>query len=216
MRTLKWAFWILVVLAAGGFLTYTLPSNDIVRIVGSEVRRVEIGPNGLFWAGGEPTDPNSGNRDVKFISAVLENGKTRVYRNEDTGWRWPPYFKFDTATLQTQADDLRSTAEAPKWAVVTHYGWRNQFLSIFPNAVGIRPVAGPDVRIIPWVNIVILGGLLVLILLIRAMWRQFRERTIEPLIDEAADKWDELGDRAEAMDGKARGFWARLVGRGRK
>ena len=39
---------------------------------------------------------------------------------------------------------------------------------------------------------------------------------IAMLRDEAADKWDELGDRAEAMDGKARGFWARLVGRGRK
>ncbi len=33
-----------------------------------------------------------------------------VYRNEDTGWGWPSYFKFDTANLQTEADDLSSTA----------------------------------------------------------------------------------------------------------
>ncbi|RLL72761.1 MULTISPECIES: DUF1523 family protein [Paenirhodobacter] len=217
MRYVKWAFWTVIVLVVGGFLHYTLPQHDIVRVVGTYQERQDLTDwTRIFWSTPDDQSGTLTNRDVQFIQAIRANGKPMVYRNEDTGWRWPPYFKFDTATLQTQADDLRSTAEAPKWAVVTHYGWRNQFLSIFPNAVGIRPVAGPDVRIIPWVNIVILGGLLVLILLIRAMWRQFRERTIEPLIDEAADKWDELGDRAEAMDGKARGFWARLVGRGRK
>jgi len=67
-----------------------------------------------------------------------------VYRNEDTGWSWPFYFKFDTASLQTEADDLRSTPEQPKWAVMTHYGWRNEYFSAFPNAIAIRPVEGPE------------------------------------------------------------------------
>ncbi len=66
-----------------------------------------------------------------------------VYRNEDTGWGWPPYFKFDTTNLQAEAADLRSTAAAPQWAIMTHYGWRNEFLSIFPNAIGIRAVDDP-------------------------------------------------------------------------
>lgn len=81
------------------------------------------------------------NRDVQFIQAIRANGKPMVYRNEDTGWRWPPYFKFDTATLQTQADDLRSTAEAPKWAVVTHYGWRKPVPVDLPER-GRHPAGG--------------------------------------------------------------------------
>ena len=49
--------------------------------------------------------------DVRFIAAVRPNGKPFVYRNEDTGWIWPPYFKYDSSNLQAKATDLRSTAE---------------------------------------------------------------------------------------------------------
>ena len=45
-----------------------------------------------------------------------------VYRNEDTGWGWPPYFKFDTKNLQTEAADLISSKEEPQWVILTHYG----------------------------------------------------------------------------------------------
>ena len=224
MRTLKWAFWILVALAAGGFLTYTLPSNDIVRIVGSEVRRVEIGPNGLFWAGGEPTDPNSGNRDVKFISAVLENGKTRVYRNEDTGWIWPPYFKYDSSNLHAQATDLKSTAADPRWVNVTSYGWRISWLSIYPNAISVRPVAGPDVRPFNWPAQLILALIGAFLFLIWRMWNQFRERTIDPAVRSADEAWDRLDARADAArdhiaseaseaQGRVRRWWNGIRGR---
>ncbi|MFT3690160.1 DUF1523 family protein [Paenirhodobacter sp.] len=211
MRYVKWTFWALVVLLVGGFLHYTLPQHDIVRIVGTYQERKDLNDwTRIFWS--HPDDQARGltNRDVQFIQAVRPNGKAIVYRNEDTGWSWPPYFKFDTASLQTRADDIKSTSEAPKWVVVTHYGWRNQFLSIFPNAVSIKPVAGPDVRIIPWATIVILVMLLVLVLLLRAMWRQFVERSIDPLMRNTSEAMDEVGYRAEAAGKRAKGAWWRF------
>ena len=35
MRYVKWAFWTVIVLVVGGFLHYTLPQHDIVRVVGT-------------------------------------------------------------------------------------------------------------------------------------------------------------------------------------
>ncbi len=154
MRYVKWTFIALIALIVIGFLHYTLPQHDIVRVVNTYQERQDLSDwTRIFWS--TPDDQSTGliNRDVQFIQAVKANGKPMVYRNEDTGWNWPPYFKFDTANLQTQAEDLKSTADSPKWAVVTHYGWRNIYFSTFPNAIAIKPVAGPDVTIIPWFNI---------------------------------------------------------------
>ncbi|HEY0213137.1 MAG TPA: DUF1523 family protein [Paenirhodobacter sp.] len=211
MRCVKATFWTLVVLVVVGFLHYTLPQHDVVRVVGTYQQRVDIGGwTRVFWSGSSKTQITQVNRDVQFIQAVKPNGKAIVYRNEDTGWGWPPYFKFDTATLQAKADDLKSTPETPKWAVVTHYGWRMDMLSIFPNAISVKAVAGPDVRVIPWASIIILFVLAAIALLIRAMWRQFRERSIDPLFNDAASRLDEVGYRAEAAGERARGRWARL------
>jgi hypothetical protein len=129
-----------------------------------------------------------------------------VYRNEDTGWSWPPYFKFDTASLQTEADDLRSTPEDPKWAIITHYGWRNELLSTFPNATAIRPVASPDVTVIPWFNIFFFVFLLGAYIFARIMWRQFRERSIDPLLEGAEDAFDQVENRADEARGRLRGW----------
>lgn len=212
MRYVKWTFLALIALIVGGFLHYTLPQHDVVRIVGTYQERQDLNDwTRIFWS--RPDDQATGlaSRDVQFIQAIRANGRPMVYRNEDTGWSWPPYFKFDTASLQTRADDLKSTAENPKWAVVTHYGWRNQFLSIFPNAVSIKPVAGPDVRIIPWATISILFGLLVLLLLLRGMWRQFRRRVISPIVTDTSDAIEEVGYRAEVAGERAKGAWGRFL-----
>jgi len=85
--------------------------------------------------------------------------------------------------------------------VITHYGWRIPLFSIFPNAVAIEPVAGPDVRIIPWFNIFFFGFLMVAIVMVRAMWRQFRERTVDPALDAAGDRFDEV--QAEVAERKS-------------
>ena len=136
-----------------------------------------------------------------------------VYRNEDTGWGWPPYFKFDTATLQTEIADAMSDKDAPEWVAITHYGWRNEFLSIFPNATGVRPVDSPDAQLIPWVNIVILTGLLIVVLLIWRAWRRFRARAIDPLIEDAEDAWDAAEANVDEARGRARRWFDRLRGR---
>lgn len=202
MRYVKWTFWGVVAVFAFAFLHYTLPQHDIVRIVGTENRRIDIGENSWFWAGPDVGTAASASRDVYFINAVFPDGGTMEYRNEDTGWAWPPYFKMDSSSTQTQAKDLISTSAAPIWVSVTHYGWRNQLFTIFPNAIAMRQVEGPDVTIIPWVNIVLLTVFLGLGLLVRAMWRQFHERMIEPAVigmEESADS--------------ARGWWRRMFGR---
>ncbi|MEO1380687.1 MAG: DUF1523 family protein, partial [Pseudomonadota bacterium] len=135
------------------------------------------------------SDGTAQNRDVFFIQTKLANGKTMVYRNEDTSWGWPPYFKFDTSDLQTEASDLTSTADNPNWVAIRHYGWRNRFITIFPNAVSMRSVESPDIRIIPWLNIGLLVALFAIFWAIRVRWLRFRENRINPVVDEWTDGW---------------------------
>lgn len=200
MGYVKWAFWLLIVAIFGSFLHYTLPRHEIVRVVNIYQERQDLsGWTSIFWSGPDVKTTNQTSYDVQFISAVTPEGKPMVYRNEDTGWGWPPYFKFDTANLSTQAADLQSTAEAPKWGVMTYYGWRSQLFSIFPNAVRMRPVDSPDVTIIPWFNIIFLTLLTMAILTVRALWIQFRRNSIDPVLGDVADAIEDVTDRAGSM-----------------
>jgi len=208
MRYVKWVFLTLLILLVGGFLHYTLPQHDIVRIVNTYEERQDLGDwTRIFWSVPDTQSTSLANRDVQFIQTVKANGKTMVYRNEDTGWGWPPYFKFDTANLYTEANDAISNKAEPEWYSITHYGWRNEWLSIFPNAVGLKRVDGPDATIIPWVNIIILTMLLLIAILIVRMWRQFRERTIDPLLEDVDEGWDNVSEGARK---RSKGFRAWL------
>ncbi len=190
MVYVKWVFWTVIVLSVAGFLHYTLPQTDIARITDTYEKRIDFGENSIFWSNqGTGDAENTPNRDIFFIQTVRTNGRVMVYRNEDTAWGWPPYFKFDTSNLQAEAADLKSTAETPKWVAVRHYGWRNEFLSIFPNAIGVKQVEGPDVRFIPWFNIILLTVLFAIFWAIRVRWIRFRENRINPKIDEWTDGW---------------------------
>ena len=76
-------------------------------------------------------------RDVQYRIETVEAGTsdTLIFRNEDAGFM-PPYFKFDSARLQSIA--RRVSQECPKEAVdVNGYGLRIPWLSMFPNAVSI-------------------------------------------------------------------------------
>lgn len=205
LRVMKWILRILVALFVLGFLHYTLPQHDIVRIINTYNRLTTVGSENA-WAYSNPdtgTAESTTTRDIRFIETVYENGKPMVYRNEDTGWIWPPYFKYDSSNLQAEAGNLKSTAEAPKWVVVTHYGWRLPFLSIYPNAVSVRPASGPDEQIIPYVSIIVVIFLIFIVVMIRRMWAQFWERTVEPAAANVEEAFDSAGARAS-------GLWARI------
>jgi hypothetical protein len=209
---IKWGIRILLVLIVGLFLHYTLPQRDVVRIINTYNKVTPIGSNWIFYSiedTGTGAEQNT-TRDIRFIDAAFNDGDVMVYRNEDTGWFWPPYFKWDSATLQAEAANLRSTSAAPQWVAITHYGWRIPLFSAFPNAISITPVEGPDVRLIPWVNIIILGFLAFVIFMIRKMWLQFRERMVDPALADAGEAWDSVEARADAARKEARGFFGRI------
>ena len=208
---IKWGIRILLILIVGLFLHYTLPQRDIVRIVGIRQEQMSLGwENRLFYARSDAGMVESDSRMVKLIGAFTADGQVRNYRNEDTGWGWPPYFKLDSQNVQDIAQDLTSTSESPKWVAITHYGWRSELITIFPNAISITPVDGPDVRLIPWLNIAILTFLAFAYVMIRRMWMQFRERMVDPTLSRAGDALGAVGDRAEAVQKEARGFFGRI------
>jgi len=212
---------VLIVLILGLF-HYVLPQHDVGRINSEAPIRIDFDRfNRLFFAQSDSGNRELANRDVRLINTVVKKTwflgffqrdaeKVMVYRNEDTGWIWPPYFKFDSADLQAEAAANLSPPGEDKWVVITHYGWRNRFFSVYPNAIGIRPVEGPDVRIIPWVNIIFFTFLIFAYFFLRAMWRQFRERSIDPMLEDAGEAWDKVEDHAGAAQERATGVMGRL------
>ena len=193
MIYVKWGlrglFWLLVL----AFLHYTLPQHDVVRITDTYEKRVDPGENALFWSNASTgDDTGQPNRDVFFIQTFQADGAPMIYRNEDTGWGWPPYFKFDTSNLQAEASDLisKKSAANAQWVMIRHYGWRNEFISIYPNAVSLWQVQGPDARVIPWLNILVLTLLAAVYWALRVRWIRFRENRIQPAVDDWTDGWD--------------------------
>ncbi|UWQ96350.1 DUF1523 family protein [Rhodobacteraceae bacterium M385] len=198
MRWARIVVLLIVVSLLGAFAHYTLPQRDIVRIVDTQLQLTEIsGWSAWFYAQSDSgAEGTSVQRDVRIISAVRADNSPIDYRNEDTGlFGWPPYFKIDSQDLQTEAQDLRSTRDAPIWVAITHYGWRSNMLSSYPNAISIRPVEGPDVQLFPWLNIAILAFLAVALFMIWRIWERFEDRVLVPARDGAAVRWAKLKDR---------------------
>lgn len=215
MRNIRRAFRITLLLIVGLWLYYVLPGQDVARVVKTEVIRTDFtNVNRLFYAQADAGAAEGATRDLRqihtvrkrtFLFGLIRGGdQTMVYRNEDTGWIYPPYFKFDSSNLEAEAQDLASTADDPKWVVITHYGWRIRILTVFPNAVSIREVDGPDYRPFPWVNITVLVLFVIGGLFVRAMWMQFRERTLDPLTDSAQNRLDEASAGIAERRGRVR------------
>ncbi len=197
MAFVKWIFWALVAAVIVAFLHYALPQRDVVRIVDTDVTRMDTG-----------TDANGQviTRDVRFIYAKYGDGDPMEYRNEDTGWGFPWYFKFDEAKLANRAADLKSTEESPKWVVLRHYGWRIPVLDMFPNALSIRNAEGPDESLIPWFNIIFLTALVLGILMLRRVLIILRQRHVDPVVDAIDEEWDETSGWWTRQ-------WRRLLGK---
>lgn len=177
LNKIKWTLYAVLVLGLFAFLHWSLPQYDVARILGTEIKRQTV----------EATNPQgeavTRTEDVRYISTARPDGTVFVYRNQDTGWGWPPYFKFDSANLAAEAENHVSTKENPEWYVIEHYGWRITLFSMFPNALSIEPAEGPDQTIVPWFSIAVYAGVLALLLYVR--W-QVRKRVLH-----AADRWSE-------------------------
>jgi len=205
MVYVKWAITLIFWSFVAAVLHYTLPQHDIARVTDTYEKRIDPGENSWFWAVHDVgSDATTANRDVFFIQTRRSNGKVMVYRNEDTGWSWPPYFKVNSSNLQAEAVDMKSTGESPKWVVIRHYGWRNEFMSIFPNAVKIKPVDGPDYRVINWFNIIFLTVLFAIFWAIWVRWRRFRQSRIDPMLEGMGDSLDAAGDAVAEKRGRFR------------
>ena len=61
MAYIKWTFRIVLILLIGGFVHYTLPQRDIVRVINTYEERQDFGGwNSIFWSGGSAgTVPSS-------------------------------------------------------------------------------------------------------------------------------------------------------------
>ncbi len=195
MKYLKWIVGIPLLLVVLAFLHYTLPGRDVVRIVGTDVKRMDIGSSSLFWAAPDAGTNKSFTRDVRFINAVWPDGEPRVYRNEDTDWGWPPYFKFDSSNITAQAQDLAKKDDT--WVAVTHYGWRIKLFTIFPNVIGIERVSGPDAFLIPWFDILFFLVLGILAYLVFRVVRAFKRKHVDPIVNEIDEFVDDVGENVE-------------------
>jgi hypothetical protein len=213
MRRIRLILRGLFVFVAVAFLHYVLPQHDIAQIEGTDIIRQDFSAfNRIFYAQADSGNVEGTTRDVRLINTTRQRtylfglvrggDQVMVYRNEDTGWIWPPYFKFDSSDLQSEAQSLIATDANPQWVAVRHYGWRNRFFTIYPNATAIWPVAGPDVRIIPWFNIFFFIFLGVVWGFARLMWRQFRERTVDPTLARANQTIDGIEAAATTQKGR--------------
>ncbi len=216
MKVLRHIPALVLFLVAAVFLNYFLPDRDIVKIVGTEVIRFDVKEDDLLKDLNQEAANRGVNRtrDVRLINTQRANGRPMVYRNEDTGWGWPPYFKFDSDNVFTQAKAFEREPE--QWVAVRHYGWRIEMFSLYPNATSMKPVDGPDVRLIPWLNIVIIGLLLGLWFMIWRVIRRFKERRIDPVADRIGDEIGDaargVGDSVSAGTTQARGVFRKWFG----
>ncbi|MEP3888840.1 MAG: DUF1523 family protein [Hellea sp.] len=192
MKTIKRIFIFLLALITVTLIHYYLPQRDIVQVVNTDVKRMDISKGSPFWDRPDAGTDKQETRDVRFIYTVNDKDKTRVYRNEDTGWSFPFYLKFDSSDLSAKAQNLANKDDT--WVAVTHYGWRIRLFSIFPNATKVKQVKGPDVFLIPWFNIVFLGSIFLFLFWIWLLIRDWKKRKVDPITDKIGDELDEIGE----------------------
>lgn len=196
MTYLRWGIGLILIGLITVFLNYSLPDREVVRIVGTEVVRIDVErPNGEIVV-----------QDQRQINAQTPNGRPSVYRNEDTDWGWPPYLKFDSADLQAEAQSNASQSDS--WVVVQHYGWRIPLLSMFPNVISISPAEGRDQTFIPWFNIILVSFLILTVLIVRRVFVLMFDRHVSPVI---SDIDTEIEETSDAISKRYSGFmgWIR-------
>lgn len=213
------------------FLDYTLPRYDLVKINEIGTRRFDEDGNYIR----KTTSTTGPTRDVEMIytkaasvtkdpqtgeeKVVVDPSHDIVFINEDTGWGWPFYFKFETADIQSDAAYIKGLDGL---AYIESYGWRIEFFSWFGNVLSITDYE-PGTTIVNWVRYLVLS---LWVALIGTIWYWVRRirRNIAARVEAAAqaarehaeafsDSVDAVGSRVEAfgnsegMQTTRRRFW---------
>ncbi|CAM5776964.1 hypothetical protein LMIY3S_05798 [Labrys miyagiensis] len=211
LRLLKWFVIVLVLFTGACWLDQYLPRYDVVRIVGTDTKRLD---SSGYFDSEQPGLQATNTRDVRFINTVYPSGALRVFRNEDTDWGFPWYYKFDSGNLMAAAQAFQSNTDNPKWVVIKSYGWRITYLTMFPNVLSIREASGADEYVVPWLRIFVFGGLAILLLWLYFRLRRFKRERLDPVFDRIEDRMsaaaDAVDDHAVAVSTRANGFMARI------
>ncbi len=207
MTAVKWTLYAVLLLAVAALLHYSLPKREVVRITGIDTKRMDTVVETATGSSRTET------RDVSFIYAAEPDGTTREFRNEDTDFGWPPYFKWETQNIQSRAANWQSTEADPRWVVLTHYGWRVKMASMFPNVVDLREAESADETFYPWFNGTIIAVLVIGFLVIRRYVIVLYGRHVDPLVDAIDQQWDDATDKVSGHYTGISGFFRRLFGR---
>lgn len=115
-----------LLLSTGTCASYYLPRTDKVNITGTEVKRLDGGSSSV--------------QDMRYVQAQTLGGKeATVYRNQDTRFGWPPYFKFDAVDLAGEAARIAKN-EPTAVVLVRYYGYKSNVLGLQPNLVSMKVV----------------------------------------------------------------------------
>lgn len=176
VKKVKFGIGIVVVVLLALFFHYNLPRTAVVQISGTDIKRIDkkkkvVENQNINNTGAKVAQQTS---DVRFINSMSRSGKTIVFRNEDTGWGWPPYLKFDSADLTAEAQAFAADQAKP-WVLIKYYGWRIKVFSVFPNVVNLK-VVDREYSHFPLFNIVFFILLITAILIVRSKIKKLVEK----------------------------------------
>jgi len=176
IKKIKIGIGIVLIVVIALFFHYNLPRTAIVQIAGTDIKRVdnpkEIKVEQTKTDEQIKIEPHT--KDVRFINSVSRKDKPMVFINQDTGWGWPPYFKFNSADLTAEAQAFVADQSKP-WVLVKYYGWRFTLFSMFPNVLNLKQV-DRNYTHIPLFNIIFIILVFVLIFVIRINFKKFVNR----------------------------------------
>ena len=163
----------LIVIILFLFFHYNLPRTAVVQISGTDIKRVDksVAVEKEEDGADKEQQTTTQTADVRYINSVSRDGKPMVFRNEDTGWGWPPYFKFDSADVTAEAQAFATDQDKP-WVLVKYYGWRFTMFSMFPNVLDLKKV-NKDYSHIPVFNMIFFIILITLVLVLRYKVKRF-------------------------------------------
>ncbi|OPG65816.1 hypothetical protein BGL87_00695 [Helicobacter pylori] len=148
-------------------VSYCMPHYSVAVISGVEVKRMNENEN----------TPNNKEvktlaRDVYFVQTYdpKDQKSVTVYRNEDTRFGFPFYFKFNSADISALAQSLVN-----QQVEVQYYGWRINLFNMFPNVIFLKPLkegAEMSKPVFSWIlYALLLVGFLISVRSVRALFK---------------------------------------------